>query len=379
MAFPTTSVLYSGTGAGENPVAGAFANVVVQPGDYKLQRLNNQIQSANATGWGSQHITTTYGPDCEVYGSYVAAADVGWQHNLFARVNNPNSSSLNGYQAAFVKSTSVKVYSITNNTFTLLNTFTGGGWSTTAQFGMRIVGNVITCYIDGTEVLNQIDNTYLTNGKIGCTTFGTADKGIVNFGGGDYSVAAPATVAFDPHPNLVAGTVAAAPVPATTGAYIGLTDATDFPDPATYGAYNMTVSAANSRAVLANSEVVRCTAKAGSVLTVTRAQEGTTARSILVGDQVIVALTKKSMTDIETLLTPRFNRTVGATASVADGGTITHGLGTTPDFVLVTGTVASNILTVTAKGATTFTVAIKTDAGAAGTTQTVYWMAGDIL
>ena len=65
----------------------------------------------------------------------------------------------------------------------------------------------------------------------------------------------------------------------------------------------------------------------------------------------------------------------GAT-SVADGGTITHGLMTTPLWIIVIGSVASQVVAVTAKTATTFTVSIKTLAGAAGTTQTVYWRAG---
>src|SRR3990172_3942637 len=64
----------------------------------------------------------------------------------------------------------------------------------------------------------------------------------------------------------------------------------------------------------------------------------------------------------------------GAT-SVADGGTITHGLSTTPTVVLVTPSVAGEMASVTAISATTFTVALRTHAGAAGTTQTVYWQA----
>jgi hypothetical protein len=64
----------------------------------------------------------------------------------------------------------------------------------------------------------------------------------------------------------------------------------------------------------------------------------------------------------------------GAT-SVADGGTITHGLATTPTSVIVTPSLASTVLGVTALGATTFTVAVKNDSGGAGTTQTVYWNA----
>ena len=60
---------------------------------------------------------------------------------------------------------------------------------------------------------------------------------------------------------------------------------------------------------------------------------------------------------------------------VADGGTVFHGLGRIPGVVVVTPMVAAQMVSVTAKDALTFTVAIKTDAGAAGTTQTIYWIA----
>ncbi len=63
-----------------------------------------------------------------------------------------------------------------------------------------------------------------------------------------------------------------------------------------------------------------------------------------------------------------------ATASVADGGSITHGLGGTPTACLTTLTVANEIGAVTALSSTTFTVAIKKRSdGTAGTTQTIYW------
>lgn len=68
-------------------------------------------------------------------------------------------------------------------------------------------------------------------------------------------------------------------------------------------------------------------------------------------------------------------QTSGATTTVTDGATITHGHPKTPTSVTATGSVASQMVSVTAMGATTFTVAIKTDAGAAGSSQTVYWRA----
>lgn len=64
----------------------------------------------------------------------------------------------------------------------------------------------------------------------------------------------------------------------------------------------------------------------------------------------------------------------GAT-SVADGGTITHGLGATPTAVLVTPSISGEMASVTAVSGTTFTVALKKHDGTGGTTQTVSWMA----
>lgn len=67
--------------------------------------------------------------------------------------------------------------------------------------------------------------------------------------------------------------------------------------------------------------------------------------------------------------------THGATAAVTDGATITHGHPKTPASVTCTSSVASEFVSVTAIGATTFTVAIKKHDNSAGTSQTVYWRA----
>lgn len=64
----------------------------------------------------------------------------------------------------------------------------------------------------------------------------------------------------------------------------------------------------------------------------------------------------------------------GAT-SVADGGTISHGLVGTPTGVICTPITSGEMVSVTAKAASTFTVAIKTHAGGAGTTAVVHWYA----
>lgn len=68
------------------------------------------------------------------------------------------------------------------------------------------------------------------------------------------------------------------------------------------------------------------------------------------------------------------NKARGA-VSVADGGTITHGLSGTPTNARVTCSTTGEFASVTALGATTLTLAIKKHDNSAGTTQTIYWEA----
>jgi len=65
----------------------------------------------------------------------------------------------------------------------------------------------------------------------------------------------------------------------------------------------------------------------------------------------------------------------GAAAAKNDGDTITHGFASAPTAVIACGSVAGEIISITAISAATFTVAIKTPLQAAGTAQTIYWMA----
>lgn len=62
-------------------------------------------------------------------------------------------------------------------------------------------------------------------------------------------------------------------------------------------------------------------------------------------------------------------------STIADGGKIAHGLNGVPRSVIVTGSIAGQIVSVSAVDATNIVVAIKTGSGSAGTKQKVYWQA----
>jgi hypothetical protein len=116
---------------------------------------------------------------------------------------------------------------------------------------------------------------------------------------------------MDPHNNLVYGLVKTAPSPASTGLTL-IIDKTDygdlFPNPATVGAYNCTIWPINTSPRKTNATIIRITAKSDNAvldettLTFTRSQEDSNNRSILAGDQMMVAITAKSLTDIETAI-----------------------------------------------------------------------------
>lgn len=111
-------------------------------------------------------------------------------------------------------------------------------------------------------------------------------------------------MSWDIHSNFGYGTVATAPDPAASGTTMVLGTATfaDFPDPGTVG-YNVVVWPSGTIPLSSNSEIIRVVTKGtNGTVDVTREQESTTARTITVGDQCGVAITKKVITDIETAI-----------------------------------------------------------------------------
>jgi len=102
---------------------------------------------------------------------------------------------------------------------------------------------------------------------------------------------------MDAHKNFAYTTVLVAPVPATSGTSLTVQVGRGPSFPAT--PFNAVVCVAGALPVNTNSEIVRVTNIAGDVLTIVRAQEGTVARTILIGDQIFAAITLKTLTDIE--------------------------------------------------------------------------------
>jgi len=102
-------------------------------------------------------------------------------------------------------------------------------------------------------------------------------------------------MAFDAHKNLAISTVTTAT--GAAGTTLGVTAGEGARFPAV--PFQATVWPFDQAPTPANAEVVRVTARTTDSLTITRAQEGTTARAIVVGDLIAATITAKSLTDIE--------------------------------------------------------------------------------
>jgi hypothetical protein len=104
-------------------------------------------------------------------------------------------------------------------------------------------------------------------------------------------------MSVDAHKNFAYSTVATAPSPATSGTslVVGAAEGARFPAVP----FNATAGPIGVPLTPANSEIVRVTARATDTFTITRAQEGSSARTIVVGDQIFAAVTAKTLTDAE--------------------------------------------------------------------------------
>lgn len=102
---------------------------------------------------------------------------------------------------------------------------------------------------------------------------------------------------FDAHKNFAYSTVATAPSPASSGTSLVVAAGQGALFPAV--PFNATVWPAGAQPTTTNAEVVRVTAISTDTLTIIRQQEGTSARSVVVGDQIANTSTVKVFTDIE--------------------------------------------------------------------------------
>jgi hypothetical protein len=99
----------------------------------------------------------------------------------------------------------------------------------------------------------------------------------------------------DAHANFAFSVVSVAPSPATSGTTLTVLSTTGWPAVP----FNATVWPAGSNPMASNAEIVRVTANTSGAFTITRTQESTSARTIVVGDILSAGPTALTFTDAE--------------------------------------------------------------------------------
>lgn len=98
--------------------------------------------------------------------------------------------------------------------------------------------------------------------------------------------------------NFATSTVATAPSPATSGTSLVVAAGHGARFPAGAQDFNAVVCPADAQPTPANAEIVRVTSISTDTFTITRAQESTSARTIVVGDRIYAGITAKTLADI---------------------------------------------------------------------------------
>src|SRR6185436_15495440 len=155
-------------------------------------------------------------------------------------------------------------------------------------------------------------------------------------------------MSFDAHANFAYATVDTAPTPAASGTSLTVTTGLGTLFPAV--PFNAVIYPNGVAPLASNAEIVRVTGVVGDVFTIVRTQEGSSARTILAGDQIAAAITVKTLTDVETAipsiagLISAINVSAGATSNNLSALTFDNSNGVSFGLTgsVLTATVATN-------------------------------------
>jgi hypothetical protein len=188
-AFPTTGILDNFNRADENPLANGTWTCPSQTGAGGLSLTSNQANSTFGSAdcyWSP----STFGPNSEAFVTITVPSGVCVALHL--RLNNPNSSSLNGYWyewcgVAGAGNDTFTIYRIDNGSFTSIAAGTQEV-SSGDSIGAEAIGSSLKMYYKAAagswvQVVSVTDNTYSGSGRIGLHLEDTTERAD-DFGGG---------------------------------------------------------------------------------------------------------------------------------------------------------------------------------------------------
>ena len=167
----------------------------------------------------------------------------------------------------------------------------------------------------------------------------------------------------DAHANFAYSTVATAPSPATSGTSLVVQAGNGALFPT--APFQAVLWPAGANPTSTNSEIVRVTAVATDTFTITRAQESTTAQTVVVGFQIAANITKKWFTDIETSIISRSINVISTSQTLGSAASTDYLYkmsGSTANTTLTMPTAAGNTNLYTIYNADFYSITINTTA-----------------
>lgn len=193
-SFPTLPVIDNFNRANEAALAAPWAGPLYS-GEGQLGLTSNTCDGSNGNGY----YTTTFGPDCEAYFTIPRKPTDGNSTSVFARIDSPGNSSIDGYAVRATASAGtdgVEIYRIDNETNVLL-----GGSGVNLEIvngdalGISCVGSTIRSWYkpvsgEWAPLQTVTDSTYSAAGYLAMEA---ASNSIDDFGGGTITGEAPPT------------------------------------------------------------------------------------------------------------------------------------------------------------------------------------------
>ena len=202
MAFPTTSVIETFTGADTTtPPNSNWTNFWGSSAGANLGiRITSNRAAANNTSFycTAYWDTETFGPNCEAFCTITTVPINGDIIGLWIRGQSPGLSTDDGYLVGADKSAGTDtfdVYRIDNNTYTLLGSAISQEFAANDSFGISAVGSTLEIWYKAsggswTSLGTKTDGTYSGAGYIGISIDKAAQ--LDDFGGG--TVVAASTI-----------------------------------------------------------------------------------------------------------------------------------------------------------------------------------------
>lgn len=207
MAFPTTSVLTTLTGADEDPISeGGNWSGPTRSGIRQMARVSNRIERSAigaAGSYGSWWNVQTFGPDTEVFCTLTGTFAAGETCQVIGRVHNPGDAALaEFYLAAYTGGTGFRCFKcLTGGSFTQIGSTNATAASVNDKLGLEVIGTSIKAYhFTGGSWVQRVSGTdtdITGTGYIGIEMNAT-DQSADDFGGGTVVVGALAVPAEFP-------------------------------------------------------------------------------------------------------------------------------------------------------------------------------------